>query len=237
MQRGSRVIFDFASWDIVEKYHADIFALLRSGRIFAAVCNEDEALALHRCCGAATLAKAARDLCSENGSALADASEVHCAPTGTTIASKGSGMTLLPETASGACAVHCSSSGTAEAVPCIGLPRADAAAIEAVQAFVTRFCHISVTTLGRYGCVARSADGVRASAAAAQVPAVVDTTGAGDLFTAGFLAGLLRRRSLQRCCELGCAAGSAAVRVVGASLPDEPLQPLCALADAPEETR
>ena len=42
--------------------------------------------------------------------------------------------------------------------------------------------------------------------------------GAGDLFSAGFMYGLLRDSSLQRCCELGCLAGGAIVQVLGSEM-------------------
>ena len=47
---------------------------------------------------------------------------------------------------------------------------------------------------------------------------VVDTTGAGDVFSAGFLYGMLRGLSLRRCAELGCMAGGAVVQALGAEM-------------------
>jgi sugar/nucleoside kinase (ribokinase family) len=47
---------------------------------------------------------------------------------------------------------------------------------------------------------------------------VVDTTGAGDLFAAGFLHGLIRGYPLRRCGELGCMAGGAVVQTLGAEM-------------------
>ncbi len=48
------------------------------------------------------------------------------------------------------------------------------------------------------------------------VPAtLVDSTGAGDLFAAGFLYGLTRGASLQDCGNMGCAAASAVVSHIG----------------------
>jgi sugar/nucleoside kinase (ribokinase family) len=54
--------------------------------------------------------------------------------------------------------------------------------------------------------------------------AVVDTTGAGDCFNAGLLAGLLAGDSLPEAMALGCAVGSASTRQAGgtASCPDRP---------------
>ena len=48
---------------------------------------------------------------------------------------------------------------------------------------------------------------------------VVDTTGAGDSFTAGFLSAYLAGASLQACASCGCAVGTQVVQVLGAELP------------------
>jgi len=47
---------------------------------------------------------------------------------------------------------------------------------------------------------------------------VVDTTGAGDNFMAGFITGLIKGLSLQECCKLGAAAGAICVSEVGANI-------------------
>jgi sugar/nucleoside kinase (ribokinase family) len=55
----------------------------------------------------------------------------------------------------------------------------------------------------------------------ARVPAfksqVVDTTGAGDCFCAGFIKGLSLKWDLRRCLQLGNAAGACAVSKLGAT--------------------
>jgi sugar/nucleoside kinase (ribokinase family) len=48
------------------------------------------------------------------------------------------------------------------------------------------------------------------------VPRVVDTTGAGDLYAAGFLYGLTSGRSLESCGRLGSVAASAVLGHTGA---------------------
>ena len=49
----------------------------------------------------------------------------------------------------------------------------------------------------------------------------VDTTGAGDLWAAGFLYGLVRGYDLERCGALGSACGYEVCQVVGAHIPDD----------------
>ncbi len=51
--------------------------------------------------------------------------------------------------------------------------------------------------------------------------AVLDTTGAGDLWAAGFLFGLVNGYSLAKCGELGSACGWEVCRVVGTKIPEE----------------
>jgi sugar/nucleoside kinase (ribokinase family) len=51
--------------------------------------------------------------------------------------------------------------------------------------------------------------------------AVVDTTGAGDLYAAGFLYGLVHRMPLVKCGELGSICGYEVCQVIGANIPEE----------------
>lgn len=66
---------------------------------------------------------------------------------------------------------------------------------------------ILVATRSAKGAVA-VANGTRAEVPAQPIDEVVDTTGAGDLFAAGFLTGHVRGEGLERCLEMGaiCAA-------------------------------
>jgi sugar/nucleoside kinase (ribokinase family) len=73
-------------------------------------------------------------------------------------------------------------------------------------------------------------DGKETVAVAAEpVDHVVDTTGAGDLFAAGFLFGLARDLPLENCARLGTLAAAEVISHVGAR-PQTSLQGLAASA-------
>jgi sugar/nucleoside kinase (ribokinase family) len=97
--------------------------------------------------------------------------------------------------------------------------------VEAAQAFVLQHAQVCVVSLGARGCVARSKDGTVARAPAGGVK-VVDTIGAGDYFTSGFLHAHLKGCSLQQCAAVGCLAGSEAVKVKGSILSEAAWQSL-----------
>jgi sugar/nucleoside kinase (ribokinase family) len=80
---------------------------------------------------------------------------------------------------------------------------------------------VLVSTRGADGAVA-IVDGVRHEAPAAAVSAIVDTTGAGDLFAAGFLAAHINGRSVEDCLALGAAAAAEVISHWGAR-PEEDL--------------
>jgi sugar/nucleoside kinase (ribokinase family) len=75
---------------------------------------------------------------------------------------------------------------------------------------------------GRQGCVTAGGAGAGAPVA---VPAnrvqAKDTTGAGDLFTSGFLSAYLAGEPLDVCARTGCFMGAQVVQVLGAELPPE----------------
>ncbi|GGA12869.1 adenosine kinase [Blastomonas marina] len=83
---------------------------------------------------------------------------------------------------------------------------------------------ILVATRSEKGAVA-IAHGTRAEVPAAPVDEVVDTTGAGDLFAAGFLTGHVRGESLERCLEMGAICAAEIISHYGAR-PEADLQEL-----------
>jgi sugar/nucleoside kinase (ribokinase family) len=74
---------------------------------------------------------------------------------------------------------------------------------------------LAVVTRSEKGCVIVSKDGTKA-VPAASVEKVVDTTGAGDLFAAGFLFGLARGRDHVACGKLGALAAAEVIQHMGA---------------------
>ena len=85
-----------------------------------------------------------------------------------------------------------------------------------VQMLVDAGVKTAVVKIGKDGCLIGTKDGI------VHVPAVagvkcVDTTGAGDSFAAGLIAGLAEGRSIVDCARLGCAAASCSIEQVGAT--------------------
>jgi sugar/nucleoside kinase (ribokinase family) len=74
---------------------------------------------------------------------------------------------------------------------------------------------LAVVTRSEKGCVVVSQDGVT-SAPAFPIEKLVDTTGAGDLFAAGFLFGLVRDASYETCGRLGALAAAEVIQHIGA---------------------
>ena len=85
------------------------------------------------------------------------------------------------------------------------------AAIARLQPLVSTL----IVTRGPAGALAIER-GRRVEIAAAPVEKVVDTTGAGDLFAAGFLAARCRARPLERCLEAGALAAAEVISHFGA---------------------
>jgi sugar/nucleoside kinase (ribokinase family) len=74
---------------------------------------------------------------------------------------------------------------------------------------------LGIVTRSEKGCVVASVDGVLA-VPAFPIQKMVDTTGAGDLFAAGFLFGLVRGAGHEACGRLGALAAAEVIQHVGA---------------------
>lgn len=79
-------------------------------------------------------------------------------------------------------------------------------------------CEVAVVTMSERGSWARIGD--KKEYMEALSVAAIDTTGAGDLYAAGFLHGYLSGASLKKCVWLGALTSSYVVKRVGAEIPD-----------------
>ncbi len=82
-------------------------------------------------------------------------------------------------------------------------------------------CRTAVIKQGADGALIAGPDGERISVPAMKVAKVCDTTAAGDLWQAGFLAGLLRGWDMARAGALGAALSGEVVQVTGSVLPED----------------
>jgi sugar/nucleoside kinase (ribokinase family) len=87
-------------------------------------------------------------------------------------------------------------------------------------------CDLAVVTLGSQGSLVITRETTRA-VPASPIASLVDTTGAGDLFAAGFLAGLARGADHEICAKLGALAAGEIIQHLGA----RPARTLSHLAD------
>ena len=84
---------------------------------------------------------------------------------------------------------------------------------------LSEYCNTAVVKLGKKGALLRrNGETVRVEA---ELVKAVDTTGAGDLWQAGFLYGHLTGRPLKDCGRMGAILGAEVVSVLGASIPEE----------------
>jgi sulfofructose kinase len=91
-------------------------------------------------------------------------------------------------------------------------------------------CRLAAATLGQDGVLAF--DGKHLLHTPAYCVPVVDTTGAGDIFHAGFIYGLLQQWPLERQLEFACAAAALNCTAVGARGGIHPLEDIASLMTA-----
>jgi sugar/nucleoside kinase (ribokinase family) len=88
------------------------------------------------------------------------------------------------------------------------------AGLEAALDATRRHCRLAAVTRGPSGSVVVA--GEETTTVAARPTKVVDTTGAGDLYAAGFLVGLSRGLGLERCAQLASLAAADIISAMGA---------------------
>lgn len=79
-------------------------------------------------------------------------------------------------------------------------------------------CSIAIVKIGRHGSLIKQGNEVTQVAAYGNQR--IDTTGAGDLFAAGFLYGQVNQCSCQTCAEIGSILACYVIRYPGARIPD-----------------
>ena len=92
----------------------------------------------------------------------------------------------------------------------------DLLASEACDKLAT-FCDVAVVTMSERGSWTRSGD-EKVYMEALSVN-TLDTTGAGDLYTSGFLHGYLQRESLRKCAWMGAYVSAQVVKRIGTEIP------------------
>ena len=76
-------------------------------------------------------------------------------------------------------------------------------------------CKIAIVTRSEKGSMVIDGEGTRTAVAAAPVDRLIDTTGAGDLYAAGFLYGYTRGMDMRTCGRLGALAAAIVIQQVG----------------------
>lgn len=85
---------------------------------------------------------------------------------------------------------------------------------------ISQMCSIAVVKLGSKGSIIKKGTEI-IRVKAIPVQQVVDTTGAGDCFAAGFLYGLTCGYSLEKCAQIGSILSSQVIQLLGANIPKE----------------
>lgn len=82
--------------------------------------------------------------------------------------------------------------------------------------FIEAGCKCIVIKLGKDGCILKTKD-IEEKIDAIKNVKVVDTTGAGDSFVAGFIYGLSKEWDITKCAKMGCATASCSIEKLGAT--------------------
>jgi sugar/nucleoside kinase (ribokinase family) len=89
---------------------------------------------------------------------------------------------------------------------------------EAALDEIASMCNIAVVKIGKNGSLIKHGNDIyRVGAISANV---IDTTGAGDLFAAGFLYGLVKCLSLYQCGHIGALLAGKVIEIMGAKITD-----------------
>lgn len=97
---------------------------------------------------------------------------------------------------------------------------------EAALADLASMCDIAIVKVGAEGSMVQHGDQI---VTIGPIPAnVVDTTGAGDLWASGFMAGLVKEESLECCAKMGATLAANIIEVIGAKMDEKRWQKILA---------
>lgn len=86
--------------------------------------------------------------------------------------------------------------------------------------FIASQCEIAVVKIGKKGSLIKKNGGKTVKVKPVSAKAI-DTTGAGDMYAAGFLFGLINEKSLEQCGKIGSLLASNVIEVIGAKMDDD----------------
>ena len=90
---------------------------------------------------------------------------------------------------------------------------------EAALADIASMCDIAVVKVGAKGSLVQRGDEI---VTIGPIPAnVIDTTGAGDLWASGFMAGLVKGEPLKKCAMMGATLAANIIEVIGAKMDEK----------------
>ena len=96
---------------------------------------------------------------------------------------------------------------------------------------ISRICELAVVKIGMRGALIKCGDEVTHVGIMAAAKRV-DTTGAGDFYAAGFMAGLCSGLTLRQCGTLGAIAAGKVIEIVGTTLSDDAWNEIESLAES-----
>eukprot|EP00887_Chlorella_sp_A99_P006297 scaffold3.g6297.t1 len=201
---GCKIALELGSFEVVRAFYHQLRAVLETGTIDVVFCNEDEAQEV----GCAARGRAARALRKRSASCFSASMLKRCVRK----------RCIPPGSGMAGAALRDAGPRPRRAAQVVG-GAAVGATYQGGLEYLAAHADVAVVTLGEKGCLVmeRGGPGVLAEPACSGV-VVADSTGAGDLFAAGFLLGLLRGSPLQRSAQLGCLAGAAVVQILGSEL-------------------
>lgn len=97
--------------------------------------------------------------------------------------------------------------------------------------FIAQMCDLAVVKIGTRGALIKQRGGERLHVGIMAAAKRVDTTGAGDFYAAGFMAGLCAGLDLRQCGTIGAIAAGKVIEVVGTTFGEEAWREIFSLVE------